>query len=166
MGNTLATMLTVTTYGTWLRGDRRGWVDDGKILPADPDLESADRSRMKYPPYLFSRDRRYDIGTFIGESLIARLELSIHALHVGTWHAHIVVGATHHHISEVAKCAKDAVRYGLRAGRPIWTADFDNRFCFDIRAVLARIRYVERHNESMGLPAAPCPFITKFQPPI
>jgi hypothetical protein len=48
MGNTLATMLTMTTYGTWLRGDNRGWVDDGKILPAAPFLEDADRVRMKH----------------------------------------------------------------------------------------------------------------------
>ena len=44
MGSTLATMLTMTTYSTWLRGDRRGWVDDGQIFPADPELESADRA--------------------------------------------------------------------------------------------------------------------------
>jgi hypothetical protein len=157
MGNTLATMLTMTTYGTWLRGDKRGWVDDGKILPPDPELESADRSRMKHSPYLFPRDRLLDIGTFIGESLTMRLELPIHALHVGTWHAHIVIGPTQHHIAEVAKCAKDAVRYGLRPGRPIWTDGYDKRFCFDPRVTVARIRYVERHNEAMGLPAAPYP---------
>ena len=27
MRETLAIMLTMTTYGTWLRGDRRGWVE-------------------------------------------------------------------------------------------------------------------------------------------
>jgi hypothetical protein len=27
--NTLAIMVTMTTYGTWLRGDPRGWVEDG-----------------------------------------------------------------------------------------------------------------------------------------
>jgi len=26
MANVLAIMLTMTTYGTWLRGDARGWV--------------------------------------------------------------------------------------------------------------------------------------------
>jgi len=33
---TLAIMVTSTTYGTWLRGDKRGWVDDGRILPSLP----------------------------------------------------------------------------------------------------------------------------------
>lgn len=162
MGNTLATMLTMTTYGTWLRGDKRGWVDDGKILPADPELEAQDRARMKHPVYVFPRDRLLEIGAFIGESLTSRLEVAIHSLHVGTWHAHIVIGATDHHIGDVAKCAKDAVRYGLRPGRPIWTVDYDKRYCFDERAVIARIRYVQRHNESHGLPANHWPFITSF----
>jgi hypothetical protein len=160
MGNTLATMLTMTTYGTWLRGDRRGYVEDGKTFPPDPELESADRSRMKHPVYLFPRDRLLDIGTFIGESLVSRLDLEICALHVGTWHAHLVIGPTQHSIAGVVKCAKDAVRYGLRPGRPIWTDGYDKRFCFDERTKLTRIRYVERHNESHGWPAKPWPFIT------
>jgi hypothetical protein len=85
-------------------------------------------------------------------------------MHVCRWHAHLIIGSTHYDISKVVKCAKDAVRYGLHAGRPIWTEGYDKRFCYDARAVLARIRYVERHNESLGLPAAPWPFITQFDP--
>lgn len=164
MPNTLATMLTMTTYGTWLRGDKRGYVEDGKILPADPDLESEDRTRMKHPVYLFPRDRLLEVGAFIGESLTTRLHVAIHALHVGTWHAHIVIGHTNHNIADIAKCAKEAARYGLRPGRPIWTEGYDKRFCFDDRAVIARIRYVQRHNESHGWPANPWPFITPYHP--
>jgi hypothetical protein len=165
MGATLATMLTMTTYGTWLRGDRRGWVDDGITLPPDPELESADRLRMKYPPFLFARDRLLEIGELIGQSLVARIAAEVYALHVGTWHVHIVVGPTGVHIGDVAKCAKDAVRYGLRAGRPIWSADYDKRFCFDVRTALTRIRYVERHNESMGWGPRPWTFIAQFRAP-
>jgi hypothetical protein len=165
MANTLATMLTFTTYGTWLRGDKRGYVDDGKILPPDPDLEAHDRARMEHPIYLFPQDRLFDIGTFIGDSLTSRLHVIIHALHVGTWHTHLVIGHTNHNIAGVVRCAKESVRYGLRPGRPIWTDGYDKRFCFDTRAALARIRYVERHNEAAGLPSAPWPFITLFSPP-
>lgn len=164
MGNTIATMLTMTTYGTWLRGDKRGWVENGITLPADPDLESADRSRLKHAVYLFPHDCLLEVGTYIGESLVRRLNLTIYALHVGTWHAHIVIDSTMCHISKVAKCAKDAVRYGLTPGCPIWTDSYDKRFCFDELAVIARIRYVERHNEALGWPPAPWPFITPFDP--
>ena len=47
---TLGTLLTFTTYGTWLRGDARGWID-GVLMPPDPVLESADRGRMVHPPF-------------------------------------------------------------------------------------------------------------------
>jgi hypothetical protein len=53
MGNTLATMITMTTYGTWLRGDYRGWVDDGRILPPDPILEEAARTSTMSLQILF-----------------------------------------------------------------------------------------------------------------
>lgn len=160
MPHTLATLLTITTYGTWLRGDRRGWVENGITFPPDPELEREDRARMKHPVYIFPRKRLLEIGAFIGESLTARLNIDIHALHVGTWHAHLIIGPTKHNIADVAKCTKDAVRYGLRAGRPIWTEGYDKRFCFDEQAAITRIRYVERHNEARNLPAAPWPFIT------
>ncbi len=72
MQKTLAIMLTMTTYGTWLRGDRRGWVDRGRVLPANPNLEAGDRARMKHPPFLLDRDRLIEIGAFIGQSLQER----------------------------------------------------------------------------------------------
>ena len=31
--NVLATMVTTTSYGTWLPGELRGYVDKGVILP-------------------------------------------------------------------------------------------------------------------------------------
>jgi hypothetical protein len=162
MPQTLATMLTFTTYGTWLRGDKRGWVDHAQIFPPNPDLEAADRRRMNHPPYVFAHNQLYEVGDYIGTSLIERLNTSIFALAVGTWHIHIIIGPTCHSISEVAKCAKDAARYGLRPARPIWTDGYDKRFCFDERSALARIRYVERHNEAMAWPPRPWPFITPY----
>jgi hypothetical protein len=34
-------MITFTTYGTWLQGDERGYVKNGRILPGDETLKSA-----------------------------------------------------------------------------------------------------------------------------
>lgn len=160
MVNTRAILFTMTTYGTWLRGDRRGWVEDGIIYPADPDLESADRNRLKHPVYQFPENRLLEIGEMIGESLISRKQLQILALHVGTWHTHFVVGATTHNLGDISKCAKDAVRWGLRIDRPIWTDGYDKRFCFDEQSTRNRVSYVERHNIEAGLPARPWEFIT------
>jgi hypothetical protein len=165
MADTLATLLTMTTYGTWLRGDRRGWVDNGQIFPADPILESADRARMKHAVFLFPREQLLDVGHYIGTSLIERLKLPIYALTIGTWHVHIVIGPTQHNIGDVVRTAKDAARYGLSIfNRPIWTDGYDKRFCFDERSARNRIQYVERHNLRHNWPAKPYPFLTPFNP--
>jgi hypothetical protein len=160
MGNTRAILFTMTTYGMWLRGDRRGWVDDGIIYPANPELESADRNRLKYPAYKFPGNRLLEFGVMIGEAIIMRKQATILALHVGTWHTHFVIGATSHGLGDVAKCAKDAVRWGLRIGRPIWADGHDKRFCFDEQSVRNRVRYVERHNVAVAWSARPWDFIT------
>ncbi len=153
-------MLTMTTYGTWLRGDMRGWVErGGRVLPADPQLERADRRRMKHPAFLFDESQLVEIGGAIGESLRERLGLRLLAMAVRTWHVHVVVAATDHPVPGVVKCAKDAVRGHLRPGRPVWTAGYDKRFCYDEESVRRRIRYVERHNVELGLPAKPWEFI-------
>lgn len=152
-------MVTMTTYGTWLRGDARGWVDDGRIYPADPELEAADRQRMKYEPFVFASDQLFDIGTALGESLQTRLKQQILALTVQTWHIHFVVSDSEQPIAQVVKCAKESVRYRLRVGRPIWTESYDKRFCFDAATLQNRVQYVERHNLERGLPSRPWPFI-------
>ncbi len=162
MDRTLGTMLTMTTYGTWLRGDQRGWVDEGKTYPADPELELMHRKQMKYEPYLFPASCFLDVGQWIGESLRQRKDALILALTVQSWHCHIVVGPSRHSIADLVKCVKDAVRYGLRIGRPIWTAGYDKRFCFDEKSLRARIAYVERHNLRDGLPAKPWSLVVWF----
>ena len=158
MGKTPAIMFTITTYGTWLRGDQRGWVEKGKILPADPELEAADRRQMKHPIFLFHQDQLLE-GSLIGKSLRRRLNLRILAMTVQTWHVHGVIAATERPVPKVVKCAKDAVRWGLRPGRPIWSDGYDKRFCFDDATVHRRLAYVERHNTQHGWPPKPWDFI-------
>jgi hypothetical protein len=162
MRNTVAIMVTMTTYGTWLRGDRRGWVEDGVIMPPDPPLEERDRDRMKHAAYLFAEEQLLEIGAMMGKSLNERLQMRIVALTVQRWHAHLVVAATSHPVADVVRCAKEAVRYGLCPGRPIWTGGYDKRFCFDRPTAEARIRYVERHNLERGWPARPWDFIVEL----
>jgi len=163
MPKTLAIMITMTTYGTGLRGYMRGWVErGGRVLPPNPPLEAADHERMKHPVFLFDESRLLEIGAAIGKSLRERLNLRILAMAVRAWHEHTVIVATEHGLPKIVKCAKDAARWELRPGRPIWAADYDRRFCFDQESVRRRIAYVERHNTEMGLPAKPWDFIEDY----
>ena len=73
MGKTLAILFTFTTYGTWLRGDARGWVDDGILVPPDPTLDAYDGTQLKHPPFFFNPDiRHFSAGSSRGLSDRAR----------------------------------------------------------------------------------------------
>ncbi len=41
-------MVTWTTYGTWLQGDKRRYVQEGKVLPANTVLVNANKRLQKY----------------------------------------------------------------------------------------------------------------------
>src|SRR5437764_1200424 len=164
MGKTHGILFTISTYGTWLRGDVRGWIDEGKLMPPDPFLELQDEQRLKFPPFRFKRQQRFGVGEAIGKSLIERLDAIIWALCVQSWHVHFLTAPLRYHVSEVVKCAKDAARWHLRIDRPIWCTGYDKRFCFDWNAVWTRREYFEDHNLQDGLVARPWEFIC--EPPI
>jgi hypothetical protein len=159
MNQVQAIMITLTTYSMWLRGDARGWVDKGTVFPTDLVLEAADRARLKHPPMQFAPEQWLPVGQYMGEAMISRCGLTLFALTVQSWHVHVVTSATPLPVSHVVKCAKDAVRWGLRAGRPIWATGYDKRFCYDLASARNRIEYVERHNLAVGRPAKPWAFI-------
>ena len=152
-------MFTMTTYGTWLRGDMRGWCEDGRVFPSSPPLEAHDRELMNHPPFLFEKDQLYGIGENIGRELMKRLQQRSLALTGQTWHVHLVVADSQHRVPVIAKCAKESVRYALRAGQRIWTEEYDKRYCFNHQSLRTRIEYVERHNTAMGWPPRPWKFI-------
>jgi hypothetical protein len=54
MGEPTTTFVTTTSYGSWLRGDTRGYVQDGQTLPASPMLERHIRSTLTPHPVLFA----------------------------------------------------------------------------------------------------------------
>ena len=155
----LATMFTITTYGTWLRGDERGWVDDGVTFPPDPVLEKCDNDRLVQAPFYFDSIERFAVGQAMGEALIERLKVDVLAICVQSWHAHFVVGPSGYGPAMIVKCAKDAARWKLRPDRRIWAGGFDKRYCFDDAAVRTRVAYVEKHNLRSGLDARPWGFV-------
>lgn len=153
----------MTTYGTWLRGDARGWVEKGRVFPPDPGLESRDRERLGERIFLFPRERLWDVGQMMGQCAVERLGVVVLALAVQNWHVHVVIGRTALPVAEVVKRLKESVRWGMRAGQPVWSAGYDKRFCFDETALRSRVRYVERHNEEEGLSARPWLWITDVE---
>ena len=83
-----------TTYGTWLPGDARGWVQKGNpfIQHADPALEQRARKQMREDAIALSDAQRSLIEHTIREHCRIR-RWPLHALNVRSSHIHIVVSA-------------------------------------------------------------------------
>jgi hypothetical protein len=51
-------MVTWTTYGTWLQGEKKGYVKNGKILAQNDKLKSANQRQQKYPTVKLNSELR------------------------------------------------------------------------------------------------------------
>jgi hypothetical protein len=93
MADPLAYFLTWTTYGTWLPGDERGWVErPGQFRPPNPGLEAAARSLLKEPPCVLNPEQRRLVEDTIARHCAIR-GWQLHAVNCRTKHVHVVVTA-------------------------------------------------------------------------
>jgi len=143
-------MLTWTTYGSWLQGDRRGYVKDGEILLANKALNAANRAVMASPEVsLTAVQRRIAEDALRKEAETLGQELL--AVAVGNNHVHVVVTANGLEPGNSVSHYKNAARLTLQSdgfrGR-LWTRGFSKRYCFDEHGLHAMIEYVNAHNKS------------------
>ncbi len=96
MPDPLAYFITWNTYGTWLPGDARGWVDlhHGWQLPC-PILELESKARMTEQACRLDREQRTIVEKQIEETCRIR-GWKLHAVNCRTNHLHIVVTAEQH----------------------------------------------------------------------
>src|SRR4051794_14531911 len=93
-GEPLAYFLTRTTYGTWLPGDERGWVQwhEGLQQPSEP-LQRYSTGKMVEAAITLDPHQR----ELVDETIRRHCEIrnwSLHALNVRTNHVHAVVTAS------------------------------------------------------------------------
>lgn len=94
----LAYFLTLRPYGTWLHGDARGSVDNRTNrhgeprLAEDSDRNGKERSKMVQASMRFDPAQQTMVEKAI-RGVCAHRGWSLHALHVGTLHLHVVVTA-------------------------------------------------------------------------
>jgi REP element-mobilizing transposase RayT len=96
MPEALAYFLTWTTYGTWLPGDERGWVEyrHGMQLP-DPIVEREAAARMTEDACLLDHEQRRLVETTIADHCLVR-GWNLHAVNCRSNHVHVVVTANRH----------------------------------------------------------------------
>jgi REP element-mobilizing transposase RayT len=149
MGKLVGYMVTWTTYGTWLQGDRRKYVKDGEILPADKELEEANKRQQKSGTVrLTNKQKKIVEDVILKEG--QRIGQEILALGVFSNHVHIVIGSTNESIENTVSRYKNAVTCALKkAGltEKIWTRGFNKRFCFSNGELATKIEYVRRQQE-------------------
>jgi REP element-mobilizing transposase RayT len=106
MGAPLAYFLTWTTYGTWLPGDERGWVEKpGQFQTPDAQLAATARSRLTDEPCVFNAEQR----RLVEETITRHCQ-------VRGWHLHVVNCRTNHvHVVVTAPLSPKVVRDQFKA---------------------------------------------------
>jgi REP element-mobilizing transposase RayT len=143
-------MATWTTYGTWLPGDERGYVNNkGQTLRGEKGILRKNQKRQKTPTVKLNRQEKKMAEEVIFDEA-KRIEHKIIALAVCTNHVHLLAKPHQQSIEDIIGRYKSITtrafwEYG-RKGK-IWTRGFDKQFCFTTKELTARTKYVQRHND-------------------
>lgn len=148
MSKIVGYMLTWTTYGSWLPRDKRGYVQDGQILPGNVRTLERNKQRQKSTIVrLSTREKQIVHRVILTEA--QKLGHQIEVCVVFSNHVHLVARPHSESIEEVVGRYKSVTTRALwqhgRMGR-IWTKGYDKRFCFTEGNLTARIKYVNKHN--------------------
>ena len=140
-------MLTWTTYGSWLQGDKRGWVKNGRILQPDSKLYLTNKQKLKRTPVKLKESQKRLVKEIISAES-KRTNQKIYALTVCSDHIHIVAEPCSESISQIVQRYKRVSTYTLQKNGfngKVWTKGYDKRYCFDVKDLKTRIDYVLRH---------------------
>jgi len=101
MDDPIGYFLTWVTYGTWLPGDQRGWVEyrHGWQLP-DPAREAEAAAKMTEDACRLSEEQRSAVEQQVGETC-RRRGWRLHAVTCRSNHVHVVVSAADTHPKKI-----------------------------------------------------------------
>ncbi len=156
----IAYLITFTTYGTWLHGDRRGSVNrennqygSSFVTPA-PYLCRKERDTLKNPKFLLEKSQR---------NLVLKNILQVckfcgwlaHAVHVRSNHVRIVVSGS----EKPEKMMADFKAYATKAIRQsnnstpkfkkYWTRHGSTKYLWTKESLASAIRYVKNEQGEM-----------------
>jgi REP element-mobilizing transposase RayT len=143
-------MLTWTTYGSWLQGDERGYVKNGKVLAVNVGLRQANMLAQKAKTVKLNQKGQKIVRSAI-LSEAENLDQKIYAIAVHSNHVHIVLNPIARPISKILSHYKNATRLALEANGfvgKLWTKGYDKRYCFNEDELKSKIDYVRKHNQN------------------
>ncbi len=141
-------MVTFTTYGTWLQGEKKGYVKNGEIFAQNEQLKSANQRQQKYPTFRLNSEHKQIVEKTTLEEA-GRINHQIFAIAVCSNHVHIVAGVSGESIEQAVHRYKYSATLALRtlgACGKIWSKGFDKRFCFTDKEIENKVRYVQSHH--------------------
>jgi hypothetical protein len=145
-------MITTTSYGTWLPGDLRGYVDRGIILPHDPDRLQRSRRLLKIDPVILTPREQEALFEAL-QRAADEFHYALFAASIESWHAHWLIDHAFDAVQVMVGRLKTRMRQAVARGR-LWTAGYDARYCFDEEAVEARRNYILRHQGARPVSAS------------
>ncbi len=137
-----ASFVTTTTHGSWLPGDARGYVERGRVLPAEPALATFAKSQMNAPPVAFSTMEQQILFEALREAA-SEFAYQLSDAVVESTHVHWIIG--HGDAMEaMAGRLKNRMRQRLNRGR-IWTAGYCGFELRTLKALEQTREYLARH---------------------
>jgi len=143
----IAYMITWTTYGTWLQGDERKYVKNGKILPANDKLKAVNQKQQKFQTVKLNTKQKQIAKQAILEEA-KRINQKVFALAVCSNHIHLLTEVSAESIEQTVHRYKYSATAALRKSglqNKIWTKGFDKRFCYSKKELEQKIKYVQKH---------------------
>jgi REP element-mobilizing transposase RayT len=137
-------MLTWTTYGTWLQGDKRRYVNDGRVLPPDEVLESANKKLQTSPTVRLTNEQKRVVEDAIIKEA-QRIGHQILALAVCLNHIYLWAGLGNESIESAVSRYKNVATCALKKTgliKKVWTRGFDKRFFYNEEELKQKIEYV------------------------
>jgi REP element-mobilizing transposase RayT len=158
MDDPIGFFLTWATYGTWLPGDSRGWVEyhRGWQLP-DPILELESAAKMSDDACRLNRMQRNAVETQIAETCRHRCWL-LHAVTCRSNHVHVVLSAADTRPKVIRASLKAWATRCLKehfdAQRDNWWAERGSiRWLWEDDDVEGAVQYVKEGQDRKHLPS-------------
>ena len=149
MAKMVGFMAMWTTYGTWLQGDKRGYVKNGITMGANAQLEKSNEELLKHDKIMIPKSLRKTVENAILKEA-EEIGQKVYAIAICSNHVHIVIESTvercGYSVGRFKRAATKALRkYGF-ANR-VWTKGHDKRYCYNQNELETRIAYVQSHRD-------------------
>jgi len=161
-GTPLAFFITFTTYGSWLHGDPRGWVDRSRLPDNDARrgpharIHGQRREETRSPAVTLDARMRECVRRAIRETC-ETAGWTLASLAVRRTHAH-VLATSDRSATQTLSCLKGQATRALRSaalvetGRRVWTRQGSTKYLWTRRSVIQVQHYIEAMQDHPDVP--------------